>query len=368
MPLKALLVIFCLYLSGNLTAQEGSSVSIRKVVIDAGHGGKDPGTVSPDGRVKEKDITLAVALRLGELISKKHPHIEVIYTRKSDVAVALDKRSAIANKSKADLFISIHVNGARSRAATGTETFVMGPDKSSSNLEVTMLENSVILLEGDDYHTRYEGFNPNDPESYIIFTLLQNAHLEQSLIMASLVQSAFDKGPIKINRGIKQAPFLVLWRTSMPSVLVELGFISNSNDLRYLRDKKYQDQFASLIFEAFEKYKQQYDKGYNNLDYVTPAGLKDEGSNAGKSDSEQDEQQEIHYRVQIMAVNKPLAAGSKEFKGEKNIGHIISGNLYKYTVGEYLSLEEARSARAKISEKFPQAFIIKVQKGKIIPL
>lgn len=368
MPFKALLVIFCLFLSGNLTAQGGSSVSIRKVVIDAGHGGKDPGTVSPDGRVKEKDITLAVALKLGELISKNHPHIEVIYTRKSDVAVALDKRSAIANKSKADLFISIHVNGARSRAATGTETFVMGPDKSSSNLEVTMLENSVILLEGDDYHTRYEGFNPNDPESYIIFTLLQNAHLEQSLIMASLVQSAFDKGPIKINRGIKQAPFLVLWRTSMPSVLVELGFISNANDLRYLRDKKYQDQFASLIFEAFEKYKQQYDKGYNNLDYVIPAGSTDVGANAGSSKKERDEQTAIHYRVQIMAVNKPIAAGSREFKGERDIRYIISGNLYKYTVGEYFSLEEARSARAKISEKFPQAFIIKVQNGKIIPL
>lgn len=368
MPFKALLVIFCLFLSGNLTAQGGSSVSIRKVVIDAGHGGKDPGTVSPDGRVKEKDITLAVALKLGELISKNHPHIEVIYTRKSDVAVALDKRSAIANKSKADLFISIHVNGARSRAATGTETFVMGPDKSSSNLEVTMLENSVILLEGDDYHTRYEGFNPNDPESYIIFTLLQNAHLEQSLIMASLVQSAFDKGPIKINRGIKQAPFLVLWRTSMPSVLVELGFISNANDLRYLRDKKYQDRFATLIFEAFENYKQQYDKGYNNLDYVTPGTSKNEESDSETPKTLQDVQPTIHYRVQIMAVNKRLASGSKEFKGEKNIGYIISGNLYKYTVGEFHSLEEARSARTKISEKFPQAFIIKVQNGKIIPL
>jgi len=359
MPHRALLVIFCLIVQTCAIAQESSSVNIKRIVIDAGHGGRDPGTVSPDGRVKEKDITLSVALKLGNLIKKNHPSIEIVYTRKTDVAVALSKRSEIANKSKADLFISIHVNAARSRAASGSETFVMGTDKTSSNLEVSMLENSVILLEGDDYHTKYEGFNPNDPESYIVFTLLQNAYLEQSLLMASLVQKHFGKGPIKVNRGIKQAPFLVLWKTSMPSVLIELGFISNNNDYKVLSSTKNHDRFAELIYTAFEEFRSQYDKGYNNLDYVTPSS-----ANSDVKPTYQD----THYRVQIFSGKNIIPATSREFKGETNIGQIQSGTIYKYTVGKYSTLEEAERAKTRIRKKFPKAFIIKVSNGKIVPL
>lgn len=360
MPTRVLLIIFCILSTSFASAQEGSSINIRKVVIDAGHGGRDPGTVSPNGKFKEKEITLSVALKLGALIENKYPNIEVIYTRTKDVAVALNKRTEIANKNKADLFISIHVNGVTSRSPSGAETFVMGADKSNSNFQVTMLENSVILLEGEDYQSHYEGFNPNDPESYIIFTLLQNAHLEQSLNMATLVQKHLTKGPIKVNRGIKQAPFLVLWKTSMPSVLIELGFISNSGDLKILANKNNHNTLASLIFDAFEEYRKKYDKGYNNLDYITPNQKSEEKGNQ-KTESNQ-----IHYRVQILSVNKTIPFNSRELKGEKNVQYLKKNSLFKYTIGQYKTREEAATALKEIRKKFPQAFIIRVKNNTII--
>jgi N-acetylmuramoyl-L-alanine amidase len=275
MPHRILLAtISLLLICSSFQGQERASFQLKKVVIDPGHGGKDPGTISPDGKVFEKNITLSVSLKLGQLIKDNYPNIEVIYTRKTDIFIPLNERSRIANKHKADLFISIHVNGVESRTPSGSETFVMGIDKTNSNFEVTMLENSVIMLEGDDYSTKYEGFNPNDPESYIVFSLLQNAHLEQSLIMASLVQKHFANGPIKVNRGIKQAPFLVLWKTSMPGILVELGFVTNQNDLRILNDKKNHDKFAESIFSAFKEFKIQYEKGNDTGNYL-PVPLKE---------------------------------------------------------------------------------------------
>ena len=380
MPTRVLLIIFCILCTSYVIAQDGSAVNIKKIVIDAGHGGKDPGTISPDGKYKEKDITLSVALKLGALIKNNYPHIEVIYTRDKDEAVALDRRTEIANKNKAQLFISIHVNGVTSRSPSGSETFVMGADKSNSNFQVSMLENSVILLEGDDYQSRYEGFNPNDPESYIIFTLLQNAHLEQSLIMASLVQKHFNNGPIKINRGIKQAPFLVLWKTSMPSVLIELGFISNSGDLKILANKSSQDKLASLIFNAFEEYKKQYDKGYNNLDYVAPLAQVTQKEPAKQSEPIKQVTKEqlsdssngsntvanIHYRVQILSVNKVIPSNSNELKGEQNIDYLEKGSLFKYTIGQFQTRAQATIALKEIRKKFPQAFIIKVSNKTII--
>lgn len=376
MPTRVLLIIFCILCTSYVIAQDGSAVNIKKIVIDAGHGGKDPGTISPDGKYKEKDITLSVALKLGALIKNNYPHIEVIYTRDKDEAVALDRRTEIANKNKAQLFISIHVNGVTSRTPSGSETFVMGADKSNSNFQVSMLENSVILLEGDDYQSRYEGFNPNDPESYIIFTLLQNAHLEQSLIMASLVQKHFNNGPIKINRGIKQAPFLVLWKTSMPSVLIELGFISNSGDLKILANKSSQDKLASLIFNAFEEYKKQYNKGYNNLDYVAPLAQVTQKEPAKQSEPIKQVTKEqlsdsitvanIHYRVQILSVSKVIPSNSNELKGELNIDYLKTGSLFKYTIGEFQTRAQASIALKEIRKKFPQAFIIKVSNKTII--
>ena len=174
---KIIFIIFSLLIASAIPSKAQSAGRIQRVVIDAGHGGKDPGAVSPDRRFAEKDITLSVALRLGSMIKVKYPNIDVIYTRKTDVFIPLDKRTEIANKNKADLFISIHVNSARARSASGSETFVMGMDKSNSNLEVCKLENSIVVLEGEDYSSKYEGFGPNVPASYIIFSLLQKSHL-----------------------------------------------------------------------------------------------------------------------------------------------------------------------------------------------
>ncbi len=373
MPLRVLLVIFSTLWTLSSPGQEHSVVQVKRVVIDPGHGGSSPGAVSPDGRVREKDITLSVSLRLAEMIRSKYPHIDVILTRERDVSVPLDRRSEIANRNKADLFISIHVNAAESRNAKGSETFVMGPDKSGSNFEVTMLENSVIMLEGDDYSTRYEGFNPNNPESYIIFSLLQNAHLEQSLIMASLVQKHFNNGPIKVNRGIKQGPFLVLWKTTMPSVLIELGFISNSSDLKILREKSNHSKFASLIFKAFEEYKMQYDKDYFNGDVNTDNTENRDNTETISSisstvDKTQAGESSVHFRIQILSINRVIPSGSTDFKGRADIRYIKSGSLYKYTVGHFENQEQAREALGKVRRDFPQAFIIKVENGEVVPI
>ncbi len=377
------MVIFSLFLATTFSGQENSGSLIRRVVIDPGHGGGDPGAISPDGKIKEKNITLSVSLKLGELIKKRYPHIDVIYTRKTDVFIPLDKRSEIANSNKADLFISIHVNSVNTRAASGSETFVMGVDKTSSNLQVTMLENSVVLMEGDDYATRYEGFDPNNPESYIIFSLLQNAHLEQSLEMASLIQKHFSNGPVKVNRGIKQAPLLVLWKTGMPSVLVELGFISNPLDMKALINVANHDRFASLIFNAFIEYKLRYEKDYklsdkkrdslpetakDSITKDTTKIVKDPVTTIKESLSNDSVSKSTIFSVQIMAVGKLLSPDSPEFKGRKGVTPYKVGKLYKYTIGEYKTPDEAAQAQKLLTKDFPGAFVVEIKDGMTFPV
>jgi len=362
MPYRLLLTVLSLLslIALPLTGQESSVVKIQKVVLDAGHGGKDPGAVN--GKVLEKNITLSVTLKLGEMIKKRYPGIEVIYTRDKDVLIPLDRRSEIANKSKADLFISIHVNAARATSASGSETFVMGIDRTNSNMEAIKQENSVILLEGEDYETRYEGFDPNDPESYIIFSLLQNAYLEQSLILAGLVQEQFKTGPIKVNRGVKQGPLLVLWKTTMPSILTELGFISNSGDLNIMNDSANQTKFATLLFNAFEKYKEQYESG-SDISHNENLSIEEH-----RDSTAQPVLQDIHYRIQIMSATKLISLNSREFKGLKGVEYIRSRSSYKYTVGRYATQEEAIREQRQIRKTFKQAFVIKVRDGVIVPV
>ena len=241
-------------------AEPESKVRLKTVVLDPGHGGHDAGCVSKDGKTYEKNLTLSIARQVGNKIKAAYPDVKVIYTRTTDKFIPLNERAEIANRNKADLFISIHINAVDSSSPTGTSAHVLGPssnknrDTFSESMELCRRENSVILLE-DDYSTAYQGFNPNDPESYIIFNLLQNAHLQQSLQLATLVQERMGEGPIKKNRGISRDPFLVLVRTAMPSVLLELGFISNSSDLSVLRSKSGQDKLAQNVFDAFSEYK-----------------------------------------------------------------------------------------------------------------
>ena len=348
-----------------------NAIRLRTVVIDAGHGGHDPGAVNKNIKLREKDINLDLALRLGALIQKGNPDVKVIYTRKTDKFIELAERGNIANRNHADLFISIHVNSAKSTAASGTETFVMGTDKSSSNMEVCKRENSVILLE-DDYSTTYEGFDPNNPESYIIFNLMQNAHFEQSIAFAALIQQQFiANGPIKKSRGVRQAPLMVLWRTTMPSVLVEVGFLSNTSDRTTLNQTANRQKIAQDIYDAFAAFKQQYDAGG---DFTIDTSVLAQGEEEEKEEKVEVEKKEEtpeakpavqegpHWEIQILASSKKLKNGSAELKGETAYQCRFINGMYKYSVGNFSTKAEAIEKLPTIRQKFPGAFVIAVEK------
>lgn len=395
----ATMALICAFIS-TASAEEGAqnSIKIKTVVLDAGHGGKDTGAISKNGAIKEKDITLSVALKLGKMINSNYPDVKVVYTRKRDEYIELSKRAEIANRNKADLFISIHVNSQKGTTATGTETFVMGTHKSSSNFEICKLENSVIVLE-EDYQSKYEGFDPNSPESYIIFSLLQNTHLEQSLKFAALIQDNFKLGPIKVNRGVKQGGLLVLWKTTMPAVLTEIGFISNPAESNQLRRDAVQSQIAARIFNAFAKYKTDYEGGAPKLipdnempsqsaeqqDAAVESAERQEATVANADRQEatvaenavQDEQPEAKrqpeakgqpeasgkaYRIQILSVTKVLPAGAPDLKGRRDAYYIYANKAYKYCIGEYATREEAAADLPKIRKQFSGAFIIFAEK------
>lgn len=247
---KRLLFILCMLVSIGVIA--GNGVEIKTVVIDPGHGGKDPGASGPD-KTNEKDVALNVALRLGELIKKNFPDVNVIYTRKTDVFVELHERADIANKSKADLFIAIHCNSNPNPQVYGTSTYVLGLHRTEANLEVAKRENSVILLESD--HDKNYEFDPNSPEGNIIMSMKQNAYLDQSIDIASKMENEYETNSKRKSLGVKQAGFYVLYKTTMPSILSEIGFISNPDEEKFLASAKGQEQIATSILKAFKDYK-----------------------------------------------------------------------------------------------------------------
>lgn len=232
------------------------------IVIDAGHGGHDPGTRGK--KALEKDIALKIALKVGSYIEKNLKDVKVIYTRKNDTYLALDERAEIANRAKADLFICIHANSLPGSRAYGTETYVMGLHKDESNFEVAKRENSVILMD-ENYEERYEGFDPNSPESYILFSLTQSAYQESSLLFAQKIEDQFKTRVGRLSRGVKQAGFVVLWRTTMPSVLIETGFLSDSKEEQFLLTEEGQSLIASGIYRAFKEYKAEVESISNNV-------------------------------------------------------------------------------------------------------
>ena len=227
---------------------------MKKIVLDAGHGGKDPGNLGSKSR--EKDINLAVTLLVGKYIKENMPDVEVIYTRNDDSFPELKKRPQIANNNKADLFVSIHSNSAPNRSAFGTETFVMGTKHFEANFDIVKKENSVILLE-DNYEEEYEGFDPTSPESYMLFNLTQKAYIGNSITLAEHIETQFRDRVGRKSRGVKHGPFYVLWTPSMPSVLVELGFLSNSAEEQFLMSKQGQEYMASAIYRSIRDYKEQ---------------------------------------------------------------------------------------------------------------
>lgn len=236
------------------TGSNTAEFKLRRVVIDAGHGGKDPGTIGKKSR--EKDVVLALALQVGNYIQENLPDVEVIYTRKSDVFIELKERANIANRNRADLFVSIHCNATRSPSVHGTETYVMGSKNFGANFDIVKRENAVILLE-ENYEENYEGFDPQSPESYMMFNLMQKAYFSNSLSLAQKIENDFVSRLNRSSRGVKQAPFYVLWTTSMPSVLVETGFLSNLNEERFLNSKEGQAYIASGIYRSIKAYKEE---------------------------------------------------------------------------------------------------------------
>ena len=246
------LLLLAITLLNSSASFHPTGFKLETIVIDPGHGGKDPGTSGK--KTKEKDIALKIALKFGNYIEKNIPGVKVIYTRKDDRYVALDERAEMANRNKAQLFICIHANSLPGAPAYGTETYVMGLHKDKGNFEVAKRENEVILMD-ENYQERYEGFDPKSPESYILFTLSQSAYHESSLKFAQKLEAQFKTKSGRFSRGVKQAGFLVLWRTSMPSVLIETGFLSNSKEEGFLASDEGQDKIASGIYRAFKDYK-----------------------------------------------------------------------------------------------------------------
>jgi N-acetylmuramoyl-L-alanine amidase len=253
-----LLIFFCIAATP-LASKKVYKKNIATIIIDAGHGGHDPGCIH--GNVREKEVTLAIALALGSKIKEQMPTVKVIYTRSNDKFVELWERAEIANKNNADIFISIHCNSAKNVTIQGTETFTMGLHKAEDNLDVAKRENNVVMLE-DNYIERYEGFDPNSPESHIYFSLFQNSYIDQSIKLAAKTEAQISTGIKRPSRGVKQAGFVVLWKTKMPSILIETGFISNKKDREYLSSQSGVDEMAGAIANAVFDYKKSYE-GFN---------------------------------------------------------------------------------------------------------
>ena len=313
-----------------------------KVVIDAGHGGKDPGTLG--SIYQEKNIALQIALLTGKLIEKKHPDIEVIYTRQKDIFLPLFERIGIANQANADLFISIHCNATSKKTVKGTETFVMGLHKAEENLETAKRENSAILLE-TDFQENYEGFNPNSDAGHIILSMYQNTYLEQSIEFANLIENSMN---IKTSRGVKQAGFVVLKRATMPSVLIETGFLSNKADEKKLGSKEGQIAIANSISKAFSKYLTIHRK--NSLTNEI-------------QENEFVQQNKSRFSIQLVALSKEK--DPDDFKGVPNLFYKKDSGLFKYYSGRYSNRDEAIQAKSKLSELgYSDAFIVSLDPTK----
>ena len=331
------------------------------MVIDAGHGGKDPGAL---GKVsQEKDINLKVALKVGNMIKRNCKDVQVIYTRTSDVFISLDTRADIANNAKADLFISIHTNSvANSKTTLGASTWTLGLAKSQENLEVAKRENAVILYE-DDYQTRYAGFDPRSSESSIIFEFMQDRFMEQSVHLASLIQQQFKNTCKRVDKGVHQAKFLVLRSTAMPSVLVELGFISTPEEERYLNTEYGTDTLARGIYNAFLEYKK---TGSNKM--LSSAS----GNSVNKPKVNPNPKQQVKsstkdgkiiFMVQITTSSVALKPNDKKLKGLKGVRSYKEGNLYKYTYGASEDYNKIVKVRRDVLPSFKDAFIIAFKNG-----
>lgn len=339
------------------------------IVIDPGHGGKDPGSIG--SFTKEKNINLAIALKTGKYLEENIKNVKVIYTRNDDSTVDLLERPKIANRNKADLFISIHSNWWKLKTVSGAETFIMGSTKDDENLEVAMKENSVMLLE-DDYTTKYQGFDPKSTESFIMFSLMQNVFQKQSTSLANKIQTQFTRNVSREDRGVKQAGFWVLFNTTMPAVLVETGFISNPAEEKFLSSEEGQNYMASAIFRACREYIDEI----NKKSVILTDLRTDVKDTAATSVSTQDVAQavetrseDIGFMVQVTSSVLKTEIKPSNFKGLSDISEIRNQGRYKYTSGGVFSeYEDAVKHRKEIKHKYPDAFIIAKKGNDLVPL
>ena len=349
------------------------------VVIDAGHGGTDPGAV---GKIaQEKDLNLSVSLLTGKMIKDKYPEVEVLYTRETDVFIPLQKRADFVNKNNANLFICVHTNSSPVPAAKGAETFVLGTEKLDRNLDVAMRENAVIKLESD-YQTKYHGFDPNSIDSYIMFELMQNQYLDQSLNYASLLQQQFAGTLKRGDRGVRQAAFWVLLKSACPSVLVEMGFISNPEEEKFMASEKGQTDIAASICTAFGSfYKKVTGLKVDTVQPIepaqpvaqpttpsqpstpiqpsTPSQLSTPSQHSAPSPTISPDQP--RYAVQIFASHELLDSDDDRFLDLEQCGFMRVGDWYKYYYGVTNSREEAIRIQQKLKDKFPGCFVIKLE-------
>ena len=344
-------LIISLFILGceiEVKAQKGSK--IRTVVIDAGHGGKDPGAMGKHSR--EKHIALAIALQTGKYIEKYLPDVAVIYTRKDDRFIPLHTRAEIANKNNADFFISIHCNSNPNTKAYGSETYTMGLHKSDANLGTAMLENAAILFE-DDAEEQYEGFDANSNESYIRFSLFQNEYQDESNLLAAYVQGQFKSRVGRRDRGVNQAGFLVLWRTAMPGVLIELGFISNPTEEKFLMSEKGQSYMASAIYRAFRDYKVEFEKENQVVEIVEPEIIQlEEQPSPEKIEG-------LNYRVQFFTNRTKVSLSIPRYEGLMDLYVYEQYGLFKYTTGKFKSLNKAKQHLKDVkARRFSDAFIV----------
>ncbi|GAA4885308.1 N-acetylmuramoyl-L-alanine amidase [Flaviramulus aquimarinus] len=350
-----------LFVSFIIVLTFSSFVNIKKqdsakkfvVVLDAGHGGKDPGNLGNGYR--EKNIALKIVLAVGAAL-EKNPNIKVVYTRKTDVFVDLFVRGKIANKANADLFVSIHCDSHTSQAY-GAGTFVLGTHRNKTNFEVAKKENSVIFME-EDYEKNYAGFDPNSPESVMSILLSQEEYLDQSIQLAGLIQNNFANKLKRKNRKVKQAGFIVLHQTVMPSVLVELGFLTNKKEGAYLNSKKGQNQMSMAIKDAILEYKRHIDK---NVGSYTVVDEVEENTQTATSD--------VVFKIQIAASSKVLEIKPYNFKGLKTISRLKEGSLYKYFYGSTTNYNDTKALEQEARKKgYSSSFVVAFKAGKKIAL
>ncbi len=357
--ISGILLFLMTLLSVNISVGQSNLGKIRRVCIDAGHGGKDPGAMGI--KAKEKHIVLSLALKVGRMIEQTYPDIEVIYIRKKDVFVELKERTRLANHHKADLFISIHANSLdlglnpKGKYVKGVQTYVLGSHSSRENLQVAMKENSVIQYE-DDYSVKYEGFDPSSPEAYIMFNLLRSIHLENSLSLASHIQEEMVKSTRQNDREVRQGPFWVLKDVAMPAVLIEVGFISNAEEEKFMMSVNGQDKIAKGIFKGFQSYKAKVERKALNQP-VKAVG--EETEIAGE------EKEQPAYAIQVASATSRIKNQTALCPGKK-VSELKSAGRYRYYVAVSPDLNEVKKSLPEVRKKVKDCFIVAIYKGNVI--